>query len=87
MWSSKMIHTSSLMMRLGLRPLSSGGIRDPRLLDVPDPGAKDPLRESPVGVFSRMTSILGASGALISGTFGLMPSSAYKPSLTITTFV
>lgn len=67
-------------MRLGLRPPSSGGMRDPRRLDVPEPGAKEPLRESPVGVFSRITSILGASvGALISGTFGL-PSSAYKSS-------
>lgn len=76
--------TSSLMMRLGRRPCSSGGMRDPRRLDVPDPGAREPFLESPVGVFSRMTSIFGASGALISGTLCLMPSSAYKPSSTIT---
>lgn len=64
----KAILTSSLIIRLGLRPFpSSGGIRDPLLLEDPDPGTREPFLLS-VGVFSRMTSILGASGALISGT-------------------
>lgn len=61
--------TSSLMIKLGRRPEeSSGGISDPRRLDGPEPGAKDPLRSG-----SRITSILGASGAgaLISGTLVL----------------
>lgn len=63
----KSMLTSSLMIKLGRRPeLSSGGISDPRRLGGPEPGAKDPLRSG-----SRITSILGASGAgaLISGTF------------------
>lgn len=65
------VHTSSLIIKLGRLPLSSGGINEPRRLDDPDPGARDPLRESPTGVFSRLTSIFGASGtgALISGNF------------------
>lgn len=63
--------TSSLMIKLGRRPEeSSGGISEPRRLDGPEPGAKEPLRSG-----SRITSILGASGAcvgaLISGTFAL----------------
>lgn len=63
-----LIHTSSLMMSDGRRPLpSSGGISEPRRLGGPLPGANEPLRSG-----SRITSILGASmvGALISGTFG-----------------
>lgn len=55
------------MIKLGRRPdESSGGMSDPRRLDGPEPGANDPLRSG-----SRITSILGASGAgaLISGTF------------------
>lgn len=58
------------MIRLGRRPPSSGGISEPRRLVWPEPGANEPLRES-TGVFSRLTSILGASGAgaLISGNF------------------
>lgn len=61
--------TSSLMIKLGRRPGSSGGIKEPRRLDGPEPGANDPFR-SGAGLFSRMTSILGAStaGAWISGT-------------------
>lgn len=60
------VRTSSLMIKLGRRPLlSSGGISEPRRLDGPEPGASDPLR---IGLFSRTTSIVGASGALISGT-------------------
>jgi hypothetical protein len=59
--------TSSLIIKLGLRS-PSGGIKDPRRLGGPDPGASDPLRSG-----SRITSILGASmiigvGALISGS-------------------
>ena len=68
--------TSSLMIKLGRRPdVSSGGISEPRRLGGPEPGASDPFR-SGAGLFSRMTSILGAStvGALISGTFGLVAS-------------
>jgi hypothetical protein len=62
--------TSSLIIRLGLRPSSSGGMRDPLRLLAPLPGAKEPLR-LPTGVMSLLTSILGASaGALISGSFG-----------------
>lgn len=56
------------MIKLGRRPGSSGGINEPRRLDGPDEGANDGLR-SPNGLFSRTTSIFGAStGALISGT-------------------
>lgn len=65
---SAVLRTSSLMMSDGRRPLpSSGGIREPRRLDGPLPGARDALRSG-----SRITSIFGASmvGALISGTFG-----------------
>lgn len=52
--------TSSAMMREGRRPPapSSGGMRDPLLLEGPDPVAMDPRRS---GDFSLMTSILGAS--------------------------
>lgn len=67
----KCMLTSSLMIKLGRRPEeSSGGISEPRRLDGPEPGAKEPLRSG-----SRITSIFGASGAgagaLISGTFAL----------------
>lgn len=65
--------TSSLMIKLGRRPepSSDGGINDPRRLGGPEPGANDPLRSG-----SRITSILGASGAgaLISGTFASLSS-------------
>jgi hypothetical protein len=54
-------------MRLGRLCCSSGGIREPLRLDGPEPGASDPFRASAAGDFSRLTSILGASGALISG--------------------
>jgi hypothetical protein len=54
-------------MRLGLLCCSSGGIREPLRLEGPEPGASDPFRASATGDFSRLTSILGASGALISG--------------------
>lgn len=54
-------------MRLGRLCCSSGGIREPLLLGGPEPGASDPFRVSATGDFSRLTSILGASGALISG--------------------
>jgi hypothetical protein len=57
------------MIRLGLRPNSSGGISEPRRLPVPLPGAKE-LFLLPIGVTSLITSILGVSGALISGSFG-----------------
>lgn len=57
------------MSKLGLRPSSSGGMSEPRRLLVPLPGAKEPFL-LPTGVTSLITSILGASGALISGTFG-----------------
>lgn len=57
------------MIRLGLRPNSSGGISEPRRLLVPLPGTREPFL-LPVGVTSLMTSIFGVSGALISGTFG-----------------
>lgn len=58
------------MIRLGLLPLlsSGGGINEPLRLDCPEPGANEPFLLS-VGVFSLLTSIFGASGALISGTF------------------
>lgn len=57
------------MIKLGRlpRPSSGGGIRDPLRLDWPDPGTKDPFL-SAAGDFSLITSIFGASGALISGT-------------------
>lgn len=73
LWLNKLINciyirTSSLMIKLGRRPGSSGGINDPRRLDGPELGANEPLR-SLNGLFSRTTSIFGAStGALISGT-------------------
>ena len=57
------------MIRLGRRPNSSGGMSDPRRLLAPLPGIKDALL-LPTGVDSLITSILGASGALISGNFG-----------------
>lgn len=57
------------MIKLGLRPNSSGGMREPRRLLVPLPGTKEPFL-LPTGVTSLMTSILGVSGALISGSFG-----------------
>lgn len=57
------------MIRLGLRPSSSGGMREPRRLLPPLPGTSEGLR-LPTGVDSLMTSILGASGALISGSLG-----------------
>lgn len=56
------------MMRLALRPIASGGIRDPRRLGGPL-GSKDCFRGS--GVFSLTTAILGASGVLICGRLGL----------------
>lgn len=56
-------------MRLGRLCCSSGGIREPLRLEGPEPGASDPFRASPAGDFSRLTSIFGASGALISGAF------------------
>lgn len=61
-----MLHTSSLTIKLGRRDGSSG-INEPRRLPGPELGASELLR---LGLFSRMTSILGASmaGALISGT-------------------
>lgn len=56
------------MIKLGRRPGSSGGINEPRRLDGPEPGANELFR-SANGLFSRITSIFGAStGALISGT-------------------
>lgn len=59
----KSLLTSSPIIKLGRRPdESSGGMSDPRRLGGPEPGANDPLRSG-----SRITSILGASGALISG--------------------
>lgn len=61
-------YTSSVMIKLALRPVSSGGIRDPRRLVFPDPGAREAFRGS--GVFSFMTAIFGASGFLITGTVG-----------------
>jgi hypothetical protein len=45
-------------------------MRDPLRLFEPEPGASEPFLASLVGVFSRMTSIFGVSGALISGTPG-----------------
>lgn len=64
------------MIKLGRRPGSSGGINEPRRLDGPD-GANELLR-SPNGLFSRITSIFGAStGALISGT--LTAGTSYMP--------
>lgn len=70
--------TSSLMIRLGLRPSSSGGIRDPRRLPPPAPGGIIEARLLPVGVTSLITSIVGVScawprlscGVWISGSFG-----------------
>lgn len=55
------------MIKLGRRPGSSGGINEPRRLPGPELGANELFR---LGLFSRITSILGAStaGALISGT-------------------
>lgn len=58
------------MIRLGLRPNSSGGINEPRRLLAPLPGISDGLL-LPTGVVSRITSILGVScGATISGNLG-----------------
>lgn len=57
------------MIKLGLRPNSSGGMSEPRRLLAPLPGAKEPFL-LPTGVTSLITSILGVSGALISGNFG-----------------
>jgi hypothetical protein len=72
-------------MRLGRLCWSSGGIREPLRLEGPEPGASDPFRASPAGDFSRLTSIFGASGALISGAFisgtftpGFLGLSAYR---------
>lgn len=72
--------TSSLISKLGRRPISSpGGIREPLLLDGPEPGANEPFL-SPSGLFSRITSIFGVSipGALISGKLSLVESSFFK---------
>lgn len=65
--------TSSVMMMEARRPISSGGIREPRRLGGPAGASEDFLGS---GVFSLTTAILGASGAftcgfLISGTVGL----------------
>jgi hypothetical protein len=72
-------------MRLGRLGCSSGGIREPLRLEGPEPGASEPFRASPAGDFSRLTSIFGASGALISGalisgtfTPGFLDLSAYS---------
>lgn len=54
------------MIRLGLRPNSSGGMSDPLRLLAPLPGTSDGLL-LPTGVDSLITSIFGASGAFISG--------------------
>lgn len=51
------------MIRLARRPIASGGIKEPRLLPGPEPGSNDFFLGS--GVFSRITSILGASGVFI----------------------
>lgn len=61
------LRTSSLIIKLGRRPPSSGGISEPRRDGGPELGAREALRSA-----SRITSILGASmvGALISGTLG-----------------
>lgn len=64
------------MIRLGLRPNSSGGMREPRRLVEPLPGIKDPFL-LPAGVTSLITSIFGASGALISGNFGCNDESSF----------
>lgn len=53
------------MIKLGRRPGASGGINEPRRLDGPEPGANESFR---IGLFSRITSIFGASGIMISGT-------------------
>lgn len=70
----KQILTSSLMMRLGLRPSSSGGIKDPLRLLSRLPAATEVFRLIGLGDASLITSILGASclvpltsGVLISG--------------------
>lgn len=57
------------MIRLARRPIASGGIKEPRLLPGPEPGSNDFFLGS--GVFSRITSILGASGVFICGKLGL----------------
>ena len=55
------------MIRLGLRPNSSGGMRDPLRLPVPLPGGIiDPLLLGTGDTFL-LTWIFGASGVLISG--------------------
>lgn len=51
------------MIRLARLPIASGGMREPLLLPGPDPGSSDFFLGS--GVFSLLTSILGASGVLI----------------------
>lgn len=55
-------------MRLALRPIASGGIREPRRLEGPL-GSNDCFLGS--GVFSLTTAIFGASGVLICGRLGL----------------
>lgn len=59
--------TSSEIIRLARLGCSSGGIRDP-LRGEPETGANELFLESPPGLRSLITSILGASGALICGT-------------------
>lgn len=57
------------MIKLARRPMASGGIKEPRLLPGPEPGSNDFFLGS--GVFSLITSILGASGVFICGKLGL----------------
>lgn len=80
------------MIRLALRPNSSGGMSDPRRLPPPlgtSDGLLLPIGDG-VGDFSLDTSMVGASGALISGvlisgTFGYKQQPVLYPpnSLTI----
>lgn len=63
---SRIGYTSSVMIKLALRPVSSGGTKDPLRLVWPEPGAREPFR----GSGSFMTAILGASGFLITGRVG-----------------
>jgi len=59
---------------------------EPRRLPAPLPGAKE-LFLLPIGVTSLITSILGVSGALISGNFGCSDQKLIDQRLLFTCFL
>lgn len=63
------------MIMLALRPIASGGIKEPRRLVGPEPGSKDFFLGS--GVFSFSITNLGASGVLICGSAGFSGASTF----------